>query len=198
MFQAFAKFWQRVSSGPRDKQALAFLRIGAGLFYLYVGNQKLSNPHFDATLAHTLKDWAIHSPYPLYRQFLEHVALPHIHHLGLLVTDGELGIGLSYVLGLFVPLSAPFAVLMNANYLLASQQDGPSALGINIAFILIGLTLFWARAGKYYGLDGLTLPKAPTPEKSAFGKTSKKLKTTQDALAKQQSKSKSKHKSKPF
>lgn len=198
MFQAFAKFWQRISSGPRDKQALAFLRIGAGLFYLYVGNQKLSNPHFEATLAHTLKDWAIHSPYPLYRQFLEHVALPHIHHVGLLVTDGELGIGLSYVLGLFIPLSAPFAVLLNANYLLASQQDGPSALGINIAFILIGLTLFWARAGKYYGLDGLTLPKAHTSEKSAFGKTSKKLKNTQDALAQQQGKSKSKHKSKPF
>lgn len=198
MFQAFAKFRQRISSGPRDKQALAFLRVCTGLFYLYTGNQKLSNPHFETMLAHTLKDWAIHSPYPIYRQFLEHVALPHIHHIGLLVTDGELGIGLSYVLGLFTQVSAPCAVFMHANYLLASQQNGPTAVGVNVAFMLIAITLFWARAGRCYGLDGLALPKVAAPEKNGFGKTSKKLKTTQEAIAKQHGKPKGKPKSRPF
>lgn len=200
MLQAFGKFWQRFSSGPRDKQAFAFLRICTGLFFLYAGNQKLSDPHFEAMLATTLKTWAAGNPFPLYKQFLTHVALPNIHYMSLLVTDGEIAVGLSYILGLLVPFSAAGAIFMNLNFLLAGQHTDPSMLAMNLVFIIISLTLFWARAGRYYGLDGLSAPKpSGGSAKSHSGKSSKKLKVAQELLEKEQkSKGKSKPKSKPF
>lgn len=199
MLQAFGKLWQRVSHGPRDQQALAFLRVTTGLFFLYAGNQKLSTPHFETVLGGILKTWAAGNPFPLYKQFLEHVALPHIHHISLLVTDGEMAVGLSYILGLLVPFSAPAAVFMNINFLLAAQHTDPSILTINLVFVIISLTLFWARAGRHYGLDALIASKPGGSPKPSFGKGSKKLKATHDLIEKaQKGKGKNKPKSKPF
>ncbi|MCE3235672.1 MAG: Crp/Fnr family transcriptional regulator [Vampirovibrio sp.] len=199
MRQAFGKFWQRISQGPRDKQALAFLRVTTGLFFLYAGNQKLSTPHFETALSGILKTWAAGNPFPIYKQFLEHVALPNVHYISLLVTDGEMAVGLSYILGILVQFSAPAAVFMNVNFLLAAQHTDPSVLTMNLVFIIISLTLFWGRAGKHYGMDGLIASKPAKGQKAELGKSSKKLKATHDLLENaQKGKGKNKPKSKPF
>ena len=187
MFETIQKFWRQPSGGSREQQALAFLRVSLGLFFLYHGHHKLTHPGFARQLSDYLQHWAATHPWMPYREFLTQVAIPHVDIFSLLVTYGEIGVGISYILGFLVAYSAPAAVFMNLNFLLAMQHLGPAALGLNLVCILAHSTLFWARAGRYYGFDAYVFqdasPLADKP-KAAFGKTPKKLKAVHEALAK--------------
>jgi uncharacterized membrane protein YphA (DoxX/SURF4 family) len=210
MFETAQKFWRQIASGPRERQALAFLRIATGLFFLNAGHQKLTNPAFAQHLSETLQHWAADNPLAPYRQFLELAAIPQSDTFASLVTYGEIGVGLSYVLGFLVAYSAPAAAFMNLNFLLAAQHTSPAVLGINLVCVLAHLSLFWGRAGHYFGFDAYVFKSGNQPaEKPAFGKTSKKLKAVKEALekskvvptpkkTKKSSAKKPKSKSKPF
>ncbi len=149
MSQTQQKFLKRFQSGPRENQALAFLRICTGLFFLYQGLQKLKGGgHFTQALPGILHHWAATNPLPWYKSFLLQVVIPHTPLFAQLVTFGEIAIGVSFLLGFMIRFSGPCAVFMNLNYLLASQQTGPAAMGVNLAFILISRALL--RAGSVY------------------------------------------------
>ena len=170
MSQTQGKFLKSFTSGPRESQALAFLRIGTGLFFIYQGLQKLeAGTHFTHGLSKMLQIWAASNPFPWYKAFLLQVLIPHATLFAQLVTLGEIAIGASFLLGLAIRFSAPCAVIMNLNYLLATQQTSPAALGVNLAFIMISISLFWGQAGHYLGLDQLfqhasaTFSKAKPP-----------------------------------
>jgi uncharacterized membrane protein YphA (DoxX/SURF4 family) len=185
MFESVQKFWRQVSGGPREQQALAFLRIATGLFFLNAGHQKLTDPGFASHLGETLRQWAAENPFVPYRQFLELAAAPHADIFAQLVTYGEIGAGLSYVLGFLVAYSAPAAAFMNLNFLLAAQHTSPAILVINLLCVLAHLSLFWGRAGQYFGFDGYVFKAGNAPaEKPAFGKAPKKLKAVKEALEK--------------
>jgi thiosulfate dehydrogenase [quinone] large subunit len=185
MFESAQKFWRQISGGPRERQALAFLRIATGLFFLNAGHQKLINPAFAQHLSETLQQWAADHPYPHYRQFLELAAIPHSDIFAQLVTYGEIGVGLSYVLGFLVAYSAPAAAFMNLNFLLAGQHTNPALLSVNLICVLTHLSVFWGRAGHYFGFDAYVFKGGHQPaEKPAFGKTPKKLKAVKEALEK--------------
>ncbi len=203
MLSAMNLFWHRLASGPRDRQALAFLRVATGLFFLYQGYQKLTDPDFLSALPNTLHVWASTSPASLYTSFLEHVAVPQAGLFGFLVTYGEILTGLSYITGFLVQFSAPAAILMNLNFLLATQHLGVASQGVNLAFMIISATLFWARAGHYYGLDAFVFRGAtPSITEKFKPKVSRKLSMAQNLLTKSADKSggkkKSKSRSKPF
>jgi thiosulfate dehydrogenase [quinone] large subunit len=210
MFETAQKFWRQISNGPRERQALAFLRIATGLFFLNAGHQKLITSAFAQHLSETLQQWAADHPLAPYRQFLEIVAIPQAEAFAALVTYGEIGVGLSYVLGFLVAYSAPAAAFMNLNFLLAGQHTNPALLSINLICVLAHLSLFWGRAGHYFGFDTYVFKSSNQPaEKPAFGKTSKKLKAVKEALekskvvqppkkTKKSSGKKTKSKSKPF
>lgn len=153
MLQSVRLFWRRISGGPREKQAMALLRIAVGLYFLYEGQHKLTDPQFEAQLLIQLKEWAATNPFPLYKAFLQQWVIPNLHQVANLVTDGQILIGISYVTGFLIPLSAGLAIFLNLNFLLAMQHTHPSALTLNLVFILISLVLFWGKAGTQYGLD---------------------------------------------
>lgn len=212
MKQVGLSFWKRITGGRREQQALALLRIAAGLFFLYEGYQKLINPHFADALGATLRHWASSNPFPLYQQFLSHVAIPYASIFAKLVLYGEIAVGLSFISGFLVQISAPAAILMNANYLLASQHTGPASLGVNLAFIFISVALFWGRAGQHYGLDQWDIVRFFSIQNRGISrsKASKKLKASRNLIEKgqkgvtssgkagQKGKNKSRLKSKPF
>jgi uncharacterized membrane protein YphA (DoxX/SURF4 family) len=150
-------WWRRLADGPRERQAMAFLRIAAGLFFLGVGFEKFRNPDFPALMADAVKAWASAHPQAVYQAFLETVVLPNHVFFARFVTWAELLVGASYVTGGLMRYSAPLAVLLNVNFLLATQHTGADALGINLAFLGGHLTLLWGRAGRCYGLDALFL-----------------------------------------
>ncbi len=155
MSRVSQNLWQKFSNGPREKQALAFLRIATGLFFLYVGYQKLENPDFPMLMVENLKKWSDGSPYLIYQAFVQTVILPNSLFFAKLITFGEIGIGVSYILGAWVRFSGPAALFLNLNFLLATQHTGMASIGINLAFMIIHLSLFWSRAGHCFGLDTL-------------------------------------------
>lgn len=153
MLKAVQRFWQRVSSGPRERQSMAFLRIATGLFFLYEGHHKLTAPQFEAQWLGQLNTWAATNPFPLYKAFLQQGVLPHFHQIANFITDVEILIGVSYVTGFLVPVGAGLAIVLSLNLLLASQHTGPELLGLNLLLLLVSFVLFWGRAGKQFGLD---------------------------------------------
>lgn len=166
MSQTQHKFLKRFQSGSRENQALAFLRVTTGLFFLYQGLQKLKEgSHFTQALPGILHHWAVTNPLVWYKSFLLQGVIPHAPLFAQLVIFGEIAVGVSFLLGFFIRFSGPCAVLMNLSYLLASQQTGPAALGVNLAFILISMSLFWGNAGHYCGLDQFIQYKNPSRPK---------------------------------
>jgi uncharacterized membrane protein YphA (DoxX/SURF4 family) len=175
------RVFQRFVQVHREFQALAFLRVVSGLFFLYLGLAKFNNPHMTDVLTLSVRTWAEHHPQPVYQAFLETVVLPNAVFFTRLVTFSELFIGLSYILGGWVRYSSLLGLLLNTNFLLATQHMGIDALGINLAFLAIHITLSWGQSGFYYGIDSLLSPVRGVGKKAL---TARHLKTSGKSKAK--------------
>jgi thiosulfate dehydrogenase [quinone] large subunit len=93
-----------------------------------------------------------------YATFLKDVVLPHTAFFSILVSYGELLVGIGLILGLFTGIAAFFGTVMNASYLLGgSVSINPVLFGL--ASLLV---LAWKTAG-WYGLDRWVLPRLGTP-----------------------------------
>jgi uncharacterized membrane protein YphA (DoxX/SURF4 family) len=210
IMKSLKQLMQPVLAIPRHELALAILRIGTGAFFLMVGYQKLINPHFPKELPETLRIWAEANPYPLYKGFLDYVAIPNASLLGPAVQFGEVFVGLSYISGFLVPVSSLAALVLNLNIYLAAQHTGMATGGLNILCMLISATLFWSKAGHYFGLDRFVFredhtsskKKAAPPKRAVSNKkVDKQVAKIESAFknAKAASKpKKSKPKNKPF
>jgi len=152
------RVFQRFLQVPQEFQALAFLRVASGVFFLYLGLAKFNNPHMADVLTLSVRTWAEHHPQPVYQAFLETVVLPNAVFFTRLVTFSELFIGITYILGAWIRYSSLLGLLLNTNFLLATQHMGIDALGINLAFLAIHITLNWGKSGFCYGLDSLLSP----------------------------------------
>lgn len=137
----------------RAEQALMFLRVVTGLFFLYQGNHKLEDPSFAVGLRSQLENWALHNPLFWYQDILRELAAPNADLIALVLPWLEVGIGFSLIAGFLLHLSLPLMVFLNLNFLLATQHTGAAAVGINLAFIFIAVCLYWSQAGLYGGLD---------------------------------------------
>ena len=144
---------------------LGLLRIAAGISLLGPGFSKLgwfAHP----TLEQTLANWAQHAPNGLVVGYL-HLVSPHHAGLARIVAIGELGLGTLLVLGFFTPIAAVLALVMVAQFHLASGAmfQGNYLFGQNgLVYLLIFPVLFAGRAGVALGLDGLlgrTMGRAP-------------------------------------
>lgn len=89
-----------------------------------------------------------------YAYFIEHFAINHTVLFSYLVTYGEIAIGVTLILGLFVGISSFFGAFMNFNYLFAGTVSVNPQL-IVLQFLLM---LAWRTAG-HIGLDRVILPK---------------------------------------
>lgn len=162
MLQIIQAFWRQVSSGPRERQAMALLRILTGLFFLLEGHHRLTHIQLEAQWLSQLKAWAASNPFPLYKAWMLQGMLPNAPQVANWVTDLEILVGVSYVTGFLVPLGAGLAILLTVNWGLAAQHTSPETLGLSLLLTLISLVLFWGKAGQQFGLDqffSFSLPK---------------------------------------
>lgn len=116
-------------------------------------------PHLGAPLrGFLLHVLAKADPQPWYESFVRHIALPQVGLFTILVTFGEVCVGLGLLLGAFTGIAACFGVFMNLNYLCAGS------VSINPQLVVLGtlLALAWRVAG-YYGADRVLLPLLGTP-----------------------------------
>jgi len=113
----------------RNARALAFLRIGVGVFFLIFGEYKVFGTQF--TLGGGFQFWINKflegGVYPFMAPVLRGFALPHATPIAFAVAYGEFCIGLGLVLGILVrPASLGGLALMLA-LLFSADYPGPGA-----------------------------------------------------------------------
>lgn len=95
-----------------------------------------------------------------YAWFLENIVLPNAGFFSVLVTWGEVAVGLGILVGALTGIAAGFGVLMNLNYLLAGTVSVNPILGVFGLFLVIS----WRVCG-WLGVDSWLLPALGLPWK---------------------------------
>ncbi|HEX6543407.1 MAG TPA: hypothetical protein VF040_16740 [Ktedonobacterales bacterium] len=95
-----------------------------------------------------------------YAGFLQNFVLPNAGFFSILVSWGELAVGLGLLVGALTGIAAGFGVLMNLNYLLAGTVSINPILGTLGLFLVIS----WRVCG-WIGLDRWLLPALGLPWK---------------------------------
>jgi thiosulfate dehydrogenase [quinone] large subunit len=146
------------------------IRVFLGFAWLDAGIHKLNDPGWVQGGASLLGYWqrAVAIPdaparpaitYDWYRDFLNFLINNHSEGwFALLVTFGEIAVGLALIFGALTGIAAFFGALMNVSYLLAGSTSSNPVLFT----MAIGVMLAWKTAG-YYGLDRYLLPRLGTP-----------------------------------
>jgi thiosulfate dehydrogenase [quinone] large subunit len=130
-----------------SRWALLPLRLFLGITFIYAGLQKLTDPQFFNPSAHgyigkQIAAFATGSPL---HAFLLQVAVPHATLFGLLVSYGELAIGIGTMLGLLLRPAAFFGLLVSLLFFLsATWRVSPYFYGSDIVFVFCWLTLLIA------------------------------------------------------
>ena len=141
--------WQWLEAGLEKlgKPAWTGSEAGAAVKGFITGAlEKTSGPHPDVT------GW--------YASFLQNVALPNSELFAILVTYGEIAVGLALIAGVLVGISSFFGIIMNYSFLLAGT------VSTNPVLLILQLLLILAwRVGGWYGLDRYLLPYLGVPWK---------------------------------
>jgi thiosulfate dehydrogenase [quinone] large subunit len=152
---------------------LALVRITVGLAMLSNGINKFgvkleggppgANWLVNATPLRTILDGATKSPAvdPLYRSFLETVALPNAEVFAVLIAVGETLVGLSLTLGLLTRLGGFGGAFLHLNYMLMKGLLSHGGY-IDRVFFVLEIMLAVTAAGYVLGLDGLLRASMPT------------------------------------
>lgn len=146
------------------------IRIFLGVSWLDAGLHKFSDPGWMQGGSSLLSYWerAAAIPeaparpaitYDWYRDFI--TFLINGNHEGwfaVVITLGEIAVGLALIFGALTGIAAFFGALMNMSFLLAGSASSNPVLFT----FAVGLILAWKVAG-YYGLDRYLLPRLGTP-----------------------------------
>jgi len=133
------------------------LRLFLGITFCFAGLQKLANPgFFDATnpasIQAQLAGAARRSPVHALVAPLLHVAVP----LGLLISLGEIAVGLGALLGLWTRVAAAGGVILSLMlFLTVSFHTSPYYTGSDIVFVFAWTPLLLAGSGGAVSIDAL-------------------------------------------
>jgi uncharacterized membrane protein YphA (DoxX/SURF4 family) len=121
---------QSVAIVEMNSRALAFLRIGVGVFFLIFGEYKVFGTQF--TLHGGFQFWINKflqdgAAYPFIIPILRGFVLPHATPIAFLVAYGELAIGLALVLGVLVRPASFAGLAFMLTLLFSSDYPGVGA-----------------------------------------------------------------------
>lgn len=143
---------------------LLLLRLYVGAFYFQTGANKFAKGDWGLEYADNLiatvreatqlaaDPAASHGPFQFYAWFLESVVLPNPYLFTLLVTWGELAVGVSLFFGLASRLGAGVAIFLSLNFALMSGR-AIWLPGLDAILIFACLTLLWTASGRHFGFD---------------------------------------------
>lgn len=146
------------------------IRIFLGVSWLDAGLHKFGDPGWMQGGASLLSYWerAVAIPeapgrpaitYDWYRDFLNLLINNNAEGwFAVLITLGEIAVGVALILGALTGIAAFFGAFMNMSFLLAGSASSNPVLFT----MAVGLILAWKVAG-YYGLDRWLLPRLGTP-----------------------------------
>ena len=139
----------------RQGTGLAILRVFTGVFFLFLGIEKLGWLLDSSTLAHRLSDWLNAAPPGSTSQwYLQTIALPGVAVFSRLVPLGEIGCGAALIVGFWTPFVASIAFFLAVNYHVAggtlfryaflTNGYGLPVLGATLALAIGGVRLRWS------------------------------------------------------
>jgi thiosulfate dehydrogenase (quinone) large subunit len=112
-----------------NARALGFLRVAVGILFMIFGQYKVFGTQF--TLHGGFQLWINRflqdGCYPFMAPILRGFVLPHGTPIAFLVAFGELAIGISLVLGVWVRPASAFAVIFMLSLLFSSDYPGAHA-----------------------------------------------------------------------
>jgi len=116
--------------GERNAHALAALRIGVAVLFLFFGEYKVFGTQF--TLGGGFEGWinrflAGGAAYPFMVPLLKGFVLPHKTAIAFVVAYGELAIGIALAIGVLVRVASAFGLVYMLALLFASNYPGSSA-----------------------------------------------------------------------
>jgi thiosulfate dehydrogenase [quinone] large subunit len=146
------------------------VRMEVGSEWLLAGVEKIKEPAVWGTSGKAISGFVAGAlakasgPNPAvqgwYAWFLQHVVQPNPGVWSVLITYGELLVGIGVLLGVLTGIAAGFGVLMNLNYLLAGTVSINPVLGMFGLFLVIS----WRVCG-WIGFDRWLLPALGLPWK---------------------------------
>jgi len=133
------------------------LRLTIGLAFLVSGQQKVAAGNWGAGYESRLYEFVVanlENAYSFYRPFLESVVMPNAGKFAVLVSWGELLVGVSVFLGLFTRFGAGIGIFMVLNYTFATGV-GIWVPSLETLYVWALFTLMVCSAGRGFGADQL-------------------------------------------
>ncbi|HLW77264.1 MAG TPA: DoxX family protein [Bryobacteraceae bacterium] len=116
-------------SKNQNDNALAFLRIAVGVFFVIFGEYKVFGTAFTlhGGFESYVTRWVQHGAYPFLVSMLKNVVLEHAHAFAFAVGYGEFLIGVGLVLGILTRWAAFFGLLLMLAMLFSADYPGAGA-----------------------------------------------------------------------
>lgn len=133
------------------------LRLSVGLAFLVAGQSKLAAGRWGLGYATSLQEFVtahLENAFAFYRPFLESFVMPHAASFALLVSWGELLVGVSIFLGLFTRFGAAVGIFLVLNYTFA-MGTGVWMPTMETLLVWAMFTLMVCSAGRGLGADQL-------------------------------------------
>jgi len=131
---------------------IVMLRVYSGIYFLYFGLRKVTNPGFADGMVGFINSVAENSV-GFYRPFLDNIVVPNNGVFAFLVGFGELFLGIALVLGLATRYAAFAGAFMVVNFWLAKGQGVFDAQNHDVIWLVIMIVLGGLHAGRTMGLD---------------------------------------------
>jgi uncharacterized membrane protein YphA (DoxX/SURF4 family) len=112
-----------------------------------------ASARWQAVMPKLIAKYASDNPFPWYKSFLLDTVIPNSHVFATITALGEIGVGLSLLLGLLTPLGAFFGLIQVLFYGMAVQQQSSGQQGFHVMLFILMLTFLFARAGRRWGVD---------------------------------------------
>lgn len=116
-----------------------------------------------------ISKYAADNPIEWYREFLLNVVMPNSHFFAHLTAVGEVAIGLSLTFGILTALGAFFGFFQVIFYGMAVQHMSPGQQGFHVMLASMMVAFFFARAGRWMGIDAWLTRRYPASAWARLG-----------------------------
>jgi uncharacterized membrane protein YphA (DoxX/SURF4 family) len=113
----------------------------------------VASARWQGVMPKLIAKYASDNPFPWYKSFLLDTVVPNSHVFATLTALGEIGVGLSLLLGFVTPIGAFFGLIQVLFYGMAVQQQSSGQQGFHVMLLILMLTFLFTRAGRRWGID---------------------------------------------